>query len=139
MRLGIVFFLAVVMCHGCSCLALPIGNPVCQSVWGHSAVFTGVVTAIDDPGMLRLSPGESLPPPDRFPQKQVTIKITQAFTGIDPSTKEITIETGLGGGDCGYRFERGVEYSFMPLRSPQVVSLPVSARLRGPYPTPWKI
>ena len=118
MRLGIVFFLAVAICHGCSCMALPTGNPACQSVWGHSAVFTGVVTAIDDPGILRLAPGESLPPLDRYPQKQVSIKITQSFTGLDSSAKEITIETGIGGGDCGYGFERGVEYVIYAFKKP---------------------
>jgi hypothetical protein len=40
----------------------------------------------------------------------VTFKVNEAFTGVANDTKQISIETGLGGGDCGYAFERGVEY-----------------------------
>jgi len=99
-------------------MVLPTGNPVCQSAWQHHAVFTGIVTATDDPGIPRIAPGERPPPPDRYPQKQVTIKITNAFTGLDSSAKEINIETGLGGGDCGYQFERGIEYIIYAFKKP---------------------
>lgn len=51
-------------------------------------------------------PGE----PPRITQRKVNLKITQALNGLDGTAKEITIETGRGGGDCGYPFERGVEY-----------------------------
>jgi hypothetical protein len=32
------------------------------------------------------------------------------LTGVDADLKEIVIETGLGGGDCGYDFRRGLDY-----------------------------
>jgi hypothetical protein len=40
----------------------------------------------------------------------VQIKITGALARLNSNEKEIVIETGLGGGDCGYGFQRGLEY-----------------------------
>jgi hypothetical protein len=85
----------------------PAGNPPCQSAWQFGAVFTGMVTEISDPGFPTVSPGSS---PVSFPQKQVRIRISEMLTGLDPDQKEIVIETGLGGGDCGYDFRRGLDY-----------------------------
>lgn len=90
---------------------------MCQSAWQHHAVFTGVVTDIASPGPRTFAPGQPRPT-GRFPQKQVSMKITRALTGLDASAKEITIETGLGGGDCGYGFERGVEYIVYAFKQP---------------------
>lgn len=53
-------------------------------------------------------PRTALPLP--FPQRKVRIRITEALVGLDPNQREIVIETGLGGGDCGYGFERGRDY-----------------------------
>ena len=36
--------------------------------------------------------------------------MTEAFTVLDAPPRELQIETGLGGGDCGYSFERDIEY-----------------------------
>ena len=40
------------------------------------------------------------------------------LTGLDPNLKEIVIETGLGGGDCGYDFRRGVDYIVYASKKP---------------------
>lgn len=110
MRLLILFGLARVICHGCSCVASPVPIPTCQFAWQYHAVFTGIVTGITDRELPVIVPGKPRPEPDLFLKKQVMLKITQVFTGVNSSEKEITIETGFGGGDCGFPFERGVEY-----------------------------
>jgi hypothetical protein len=48
--------------------------------------------------------------PGSFPQRRVHLVVTEALTGLPPSTKEVVVETGLGGGDCGYGFQRGRDY-----------------------------
>lgn len=79
-------------------------------VWQYQAVFTGVVTAINNPRMPVRQAG--MPPPsfEAYPRQKIFLQVIRALTGLPAETKEIMIETGLGGGDCGYRFDRGVEY-----------------------------
>ena len=94
----------------CSCSVSPAGNPPCQAAWQYDAVFTGTVEEINDPG---LPIAHAIVPPaisPQYPQRKVRIKIADAFRGIDPGQREIVIETGLGGGDCGYNFQRGLDY-----------------------------
>ena len=38
--------------------------------------------------------------------------------GLEPDQKEIVIETGLGGGDCGYDFRRGSDYIVYASKKP---------------------
>jgi hypothetical protein len=40
----------------------------------------------------------------------VRIRITEMLLGLEPDQKEIVVETGLGGGDCGYDFRRGFDW-----------------------------
>jgi hypothetical protein len=53
-----------------------------------------------------------------FPQRKVRIKITESLVGLDPSQKEIVIETGLGGGDCGYDFHLNRDYIVYASKKP---------------------
>jgi hypothetical protein len=55
---------------------------------------------------------------ESFPRKQVTITVSEVFAGLDASRKDIAVETGLGGGDCGYAFRTGVEYIVYASRMP---------------------
>jgi len=97
----------------------PGGNPPCQSAWQFGAVFTGMVTEISDPGFPTVSPGQRPPDsPVSFPQKKVRIRISEMLTGLDSDLKEIVIETGLGGGDCGYDFRRGLDYIVYASKKP---------------------
>ena len=95
---------------GCTCAGSPTGTPPCQYAWAYTAIFTGTVTGMMDPGPLRVPAGAPAAAPLFFPQRKVRIDITEALTGLDRNQKEIEIETGLGGGDCGYGFQRGLEY-----------------------------
>lgn len=102
-------FLAV-KAWGCSWAVSPVQTPPCQSAWRHDAVFTGVVTEITDP--------EPATPSRSFPQRKVRIKITELLVGLERNQKEIVIETGQGGGDCGYAFQRGLEYILYVSKKP---------------------
>jgi hypothetical protein len=95
-----------------------VPQSACELVWQSEATFAGVVTDIVDPGIPFAKPGERPSDLDRFPRKKVTLKVNEAFTGLTAETKQITIETGLGGGDCGYAFEQGVEYLVYAYRTP---------------------
>jgi hypothetical protein len=104
--------------HACSCVASIVPQRACQLVWGYQAVFTGVVTDILDPGLPVYKPGNP-PTFENYPQKQITFKVSEAFTGTEPGIQEIVIRTGLGGGDCGYLFERGTEYIVYATQTPR--------------------
>src|SRR5258708_39775387 len=92
-------------------------NPPCQSGWRPDAVFTGTVTEITDPERPIAPP---VPPtfPLPFLQRKVPIKITEVLVGLDANQQEVVIETGLGGGDCGYGFRRGMDYIVYASKKP---------------------
>lgn len=52
------------------------------------------------------SPTRPLP----WPKRVVRIHIAEVLTGVDSGQEEIEIVTGMGGGDCGYSFQTGVDY-----------------------------
>src|SRR5688572_8382774 len=43
-----------------------------------------------------------------FAYRRIAFSVTQSFKGQPESTLRVT--TGMGGGDCGYPFERGKDY-----------------------------
>ena len=49
-------------------------------------------------------------PPFSSRKRVVRIQIAEVLNGVDPGQKEIEIVTGMGGGDCGYAFQSGVDY-----------------------------
>jgi hypothetical protein len=82
----------------CSCAPR---RPACEVAWESAAVFVGRVERIDVlPGSGRLAP--------IFRSRHVTFKVIELFRG--PTSAEIQIVTGGGGGDCGYRFGKGKDY-----------------------------
>ena len=118
MRLLLSLGLLRISAYACTC-GVSIMPPLpCQIAWHHHAVFTGVVTDIVDPGFPTVERGEAPPSAIGFRKKQVTLKLSEAFTGLASDVKEVTIDTGLGGGDCGYPFQRGVEYIVYAYRRP---------------------
>jgi hypothetical protein len=82
--------------ESCSCIG---PNPACAAVFHTDAVFTGQVMAIADPQGAR---------PGTFPTRRVHLRVTEAFKGV--TAQEVDVDTGLGGGDCGYPFIVGVSY-----------------------------
>ena len=75
------------------------GSP--QEGFGRSkAVFVGTVMRVDENSMK--------PRHYKFHVKSVTFEVEESWRGVD--TTHFTIQTGWGGGDCGYRFEEGKQY-----------------------------
>jgi hypothetical protein len=82
----------------CSCMG---GTPLCQSFWGTDSVFVGTVIGIDhttrDIGV-------------GFPVSRLIVRfqVSKGYRGN--IGQEAIVETGAGGGDCGYHFESGHTY-----------------------------
>ncbi|SHN27614.1 hypothetical protein [Gracilibacillus kekensis] len=80
--------------HACSCVMPP---EVEEALEQADAVFTGEVADIKEKKAK-----------DGYPYKSVTFQVTGIWKGIDAN--ELSIDTGLGGGDCGFEFQKGKEY-----------------------------
>jgi hypothetical protein len=107
MRVLVVFLMFAARVWGCSCVVSPSGNPPCQSAWQFETVFTGTVESIDVP-VQRAD----------FAQKKVRMTVGEGFRGLAADQREVVIETGMGGGDCGYGFERGRKYIVYASKKP---------------------
>lgn len=89
-----------VVARACSCL--PRG-PACQSFWTTDSVFVGTVLTIE-PITVPMNMGSSM----LMQQLVVRFRVNKAYSG-NPGT-EVAVQTGLGGGDCGYHFDPGHAY-----------------------------
>ena len=58
-------------------------------------------------------------PPLSTRKRVVRMQIAEVLTGVDPGQKEIEILTGMGGGDCGYAFQSGVDYIVYAYKNPE--------------------
>ena len=76
----------------CSCMRP--GTPVEEKAQ-HTRVFLGQVQAIEEEAR-----GE--------PRRRVRFLVRETFKGTP--VDRLSVETGMGGGDCGYRFQAGQDY-----------------------------
>ena len=95
---GVALLLASRAVSACDCRLPSAGKPIKQVVAEarnkSRAVFSGTVVAIDrKPGDLYVA---------------VRFKIEKFWKGA--LSEEVTVFTGQGGGDCGYKFEVGQRY-----------------------------
>ena len=95
---GVVLLLASRAVSACDCSLPRPGKPIKQVVAEarnkSRAVFSGTVVAIDrKPGDLYVA---------------VRFEVEEFWKGA--LRKEVTVFTGQGGGDCGYKFEVGQRY-----------------------------
>lgn len=93
----------------CSCMG---NRPACEALWDPGAVFAGKVVWIE--------PDAS---GDRFARRRVRFRVVEAFRGV--TTSEIDVDTGAGGGDCGYSFIVGASYlvySYQAERTPRLTT-----------------
>ena len=94
---GVVLLLASPAVFACTCLphaGEPIQKVVAKARNESRAVFSGTVVAIDrKPGDLSVA---------------VRFEVEKFWKGA--LKKEVTVFTGIGGGDCGYVFEVGQRY-----------------------------
>ncbi|MGV2940533.1 LPXTG cell wall anchor domain-containing protein [Mesobacillus sp. LC4] len=79
--------------NACSCAELPT---VAEELERSDAVFSGKVIEIKEEKV------------KGYMTKKVLFQVTNTWKGMDESQAIIT--TGLGGGDCGFRFIEGQEY-----------------------------
>src|SRR5437763_1668939 len=93
---------------GCSCPKPPAGSTVQQlAEWrnqGIEAIFEGTVEDANIKSLLLDAPVGSTVPAnleESSPVISVTFSDTRFYKGVKRQT--VQIETGLGGGDCGFR------------------------------------
>lgn len=126
--LGIVLMtVSLSQLFACSC-AGP-GTP-CSAAGNAAAVFTGTVLAVTDPVWPQSVPLSSSAQPAgrriadfRHPLPRslrvVRLQVREVLNGVDPGQQEVEIATGLGGGDCGFSFQVGVDYVVYAYRNSQ--------------------
>ena len=73
------------------------GGQACQAFFDVSAVFAGTVVSISNRDDSTV-----------FSRRRVHLLVTEAFRGV--TSQEIDVDTGNGGGDCGYDFKIGESY-----------------------------
>ncbi len=81
----------------CSCI---MSGPPCQATWSADAVFAGTVVS--------MTPLERDASRDAFQSLLVRFQVDRAF--VPASAAFMEVATGMGGGDCGYRFKVGQKY-----------------------------
>lgn len=82
--------------QACSCV---VGIPLCESAWTSDVVFSGEVLSVER---------VSNPTQDLFSSVRVRFQVIESWRGDVSGILEV--KTGLGGGDCGYAFVRGMKY-----------------------------
>lgn len=104
--------------EACSCVS---GAPICETFWKTPLVFSGTVLEIatDTKSDPRITLGRS---------RVVRFHVTQAWRG--EATGTIEIHTGMGGGDCGYKFVEGRQYLVFASGAPGQYSTGICSRTR---------
>lgn len=104
--------------QGCVC---PEHAPTCQGYWDATTVFAGVVTRISSvPGETRAGEHE------KRTRSELLIRFTVENNYRDSLGSEVWVSTGLGGGDCGFRFRLGERYLVYANRSKETEKLSTS-------------
>jgi len=106
-----------VFVEACSCMS---SGPPCQSFWNTDVVFSGQVTEIKDNPVKPASDGDNKFA-SMFRTKTVRLAVNESFRGSEEKTVEI--ETGRGGGDCGFAFENGQSYLVYAYRNKETGKL----------------
>lgn len=84
-------------CGTCSCVGPGTPQSALESA---TAAFTGTVVSVRE-STERTEHG-------RWPVRVVRFRVDGAWKGVN--APEVTVLTGMGGGDCGLDFDRGVRY-----------------------------
>jgi carboxypeptidase family protein len=81
----------------CECVAT---GQACSDYWKASAVFLGRVDSV--------TRDAAKPGARTWPLKRVVFTVIESYRGV--TTTSVRVETGAGGGDCGYPFQEGRTY-----------------------------
>jgi Carboxypeptidase regulatory-like domain/Tissue inhibitor of metalloproteinase len=100
---SIVFllFVSASEARACSCAS---SGPPCQSFWQTDAVFSATVRS---KSVVTVDTGIESSPKEQ--QIAVKLLVEDTFRG-SLGGNDVEILTGMGGGDCGYNFEKGRKY-----------------------------
>ncbi len=101
---------------GCSCVPPPPDVKSARELaeWrtqGGSAIFEGTVEALQMKSLLlEASAGDVVPAnlEESTPVMLVSFSVSRSYRGAHQ--QKVQIATGLGGGDCGFPFEKGKQY-----------------------------
>ena len=106
---AVVLQFLTVTAEGCTC-----GNagPPCEAYANTAAVFTGTVTSVTENGNYRT----------------FVFLVGRPFKGV--SRGYVRVNTGRGGGDCGYRFEIGRKYLVYASKDQQTGTMATSVCTR---------
>jgi hypothetical protein len=85
------------------------GVSICQEYWRTDVVFLGTVVGS---AKIAINEGDY-----KYDQRLVRFEVVATFRGDQKAKAEIV--TGLGGGDCGYRFNEGETYLVYARRNRQ--------------------
>ena len=105
----------------CSCIG---SGPSCEATWQAAAVFAGEVVSIEEAVVDR----PEIRPGFKEHVQRVTFRVTEPFRGIDAAT--VIVQTGLGGGDCGYGFSVRQAYLVYAHRYKDRLSTGICSRTR---------
>ena len=120
MRLAVTATVMLTLCSvaafGCKCAAPPPGVESGHQLaeWrakGVDAIFEGRVVKADlKSTWAKASMGDSVPADldEDLPTMLVTFEVMHSYRGVQGPL--VDVETGLGGGDCGFGFEIGRQY-----------------------------
>jgi hypothetical protein len=101
-----ILFLSVESARGCSCGG---GGAPCLEYGRAAAVFVGTVVDVrDSPQLGRDEARKGEDAGERWEPRAFKFAVEQTFLGLVGA--EVEVRTGMGGGDCGYRFEKGETY-----------------------------
>ncbi len=112
-----LFFFSPASVEACSCGGS--GLP-CEAFWNASAVFSGEVQEVDVivPESVMSDGTRSYGPIS----KKIHLSVIEKFSGIGEE-KFVEINTGGGGGDCGYNFQKGLKYLVYAYKDSQTGAL----------------
>jgi len=101
-----IFFVVVLFgfekVNACSCR---VSNPPCGGIEKSSIVFLAEVISVSIHNEERTAKNKEFIP---FIGKKAQVKVLESFNNM--TAKELVVETGLGGGDCGFNFKEGEKY-----------------------------
>lgn len=101
-----VFFIVILFgfekANACSCVS---SKPPCGGVGKSSIVFSAEVLNVTIHPEERTEKYKDLMP---FIGKKAQVKVLENFSNT--TAKNLVVETGLGGGDCGFDFKKGEKY-----------------------------
>lgn len=101
LAISLVFF-PEVAARACSCFLESLSP--CHMLEIHEAMFVGDVLTVRE---ARSQTASNLP---SHPMRIFRFRVIESFTANAHKGDELEVQTGIGGGDCGYQFELGQRY-----------------------------